>query len=187
MPAVHSKISYLLSRIFSYPEQDPVRAGLTQALAGLAADMDLDAAPSTDITWDLARVEYTRLFVNAVGGVPAPPYASVYRSGARILMQQGLDEAIGYYRQAGVEPDSGPEPADHISVELAFVARLLETGNRKLLKDFLRDHLLKWYPVFFERLLAAQPHPYYETAARLTRLFLQNLCQEDSYEQTTVS
>ncbi len=185
MSTVQSQISYLLSKIFSYPEQDPDQSGLTNALAGLAKDLNINT--NVHITSDIAKSEYTRLFVNAPGGVAAPPYASVYIAGAKVIMQQGLDDALRHYREAEIEPDSGPEPADHISVELAFVGQLLESGNEKLLQKFLQGHLLKWYPVFMEKLLAAEPHPYYETAARLTWIFLQNLGQEDSYEQTTVS
>ncbi len=187
MAAVQSKISYLLSQAFSFPEADLTESGLTGALIELARDLGFSDTPDIKIPMDAAQAEYTRLFVNAPTGVPAPPYSSVYISGARILMQQGLEEAMKYYREAGVQPETGSEPADHISIELAFVGRLLETENIELLNRFLKGHLLLWYPHFLKRLLEAGPHPFYEMVARVTWQFLKNLSQEDSYEQTTVS
>lgn len=177
----------MLAQAFSFPERSPADSGLVQALTALARDLGVSHNGGLEISRDPARAEYTRLFVNAPSGVPAPPYASVYIAGARILMQQGLDQARAYYREAGLSPQGGVEPEDHISTELAFVGALLDAGREDLLEGFLRKHLLIWYPRFMERLLEAGPHPFYAVAARVTWQFLKSLCQEDLYEQTKVS
>ena len=184
---IQSQIFYFLSKAFCYPWKSPDENGTLDAVLKLAADLGINPKQPIEIDEKTAQAEYTRLFVNAPTGVPCPPYSSVYLFGSGILMQKGHEEAFSFYKQAGITPDTGSEPEDHISTELAFVAHLIEQNNLDLLSRFLSQHLLKWYPTFLKRLASASPHPYYELLGRLTWLFLQNLSQEDSHGQTTVS
>ena len=120
--------------------------------------------------------EYMRLFVNARGGVPAPPYASYYLTG--LLAQEPTKEVLSLYAQEGLSP-KGPEPADHLSYELAFMAHLLSQGKKEVLKEFLRRHFWRWFPLFKAALLAANPHPFYRSLAEITEEVLRTLEEED--------
>jgi TorA maturation chaperone TorD len=187
-------IFHCLSEAFSFPETPPsANEGIIELLAQFQADAKLkkitiNSAVNPIDAENLSelRAEYTRLFINAPRKVPAPPYASVYLSGNRRLMQEGYDEAIRFYLEAGIEPIKGPEPADHIFYELEFIAMLLETGQHALLCRFLKEHILKWYPQFLEHILRADPAFYYEAFAKITMSSLINLEKELCHEGESI-
>ncbi len=176
------------------------RAWLYECLSDLfsGAAPDLGAAPGpgrwpplvaealaslTAAAADPARlaVEYARLFVNAPGGVAAPPYASWYLDG-RILGPSSEWAARAYASQGlSIDTDAG-EPPDHVSAELEFMYFLARhetaaraTGDARSLSDTLAAQatfllrLSQWVPRFVENVLAADPQPIYEAGARLLR------------------
>lgn len=139
---------------------------------------------------------YTRLFVGP-GAPLANPHGSVYLEGQ--LMGRSTEDAQRCYREAGLQPrtDRGELP-DHIAVELAFVAYLLEQEGvrpesvarwRERRLDFLRQHLLRWMPDFCALVRRADAHPYYtrlvnrlekvvrEDLARLEPVLARNLAE----------
>ena len=156
----------LLSHLWDYPQEevlDKTRKILENI--GLSVDEVSVLAP-----------EYTRLFVNAPGRIPAPPYASYYLTG--LLAQEPAKEALSFYEQEGLSP-KGPEPADHLSYELAFMAHLLARGKRNLLEEFLHQHFWRWFPLFKAALFAAKPHPFYQSLAEITEEVLRTLEEEE--------
>ncbi|HHD57471.1 MAG TPA: hypothetical protein ENK89_07340 [Desulfobulbaceae bacterium] len=170
---------HFLANCFSYPEEG-IHEGRTEALTLLAADLELDVDE-----YELApmmlqdqQAEYVRLFINGPGGVAAPPYASVYINNAGILHQQGYDQALAMYCRAGLEPVDENESPDHISHELTFIGLLMELGDQQLLDTFIQDHFSKWYPAFYERLILADPIPFYKTLAQVTDRCLQQIYME---------
>ena len=168
---------YFLSAAFAYPSHENQQQ-VAQALDSLAVDLGItknEEILSSDMDHDELQVEYIRLFVNAPGGVAAPPYASIYVQGSGILMQQGHDQAMTYYRRAGLEPEDSEECEDHLRHELAFVGQLLDKGELTLLEGFLGDHLLQWFPDFLLRLQAAQPCSFYRLLGQITDVCLINL------------
>ncbi len=173
-----------LSTAFSYPETNTLQS-MEPALCALAADLGMDNLPQgklpTTSHQDL-QAEYVRLFINALGGVPAPPYASIYIQGSGILMQQGYDQALAFYRQAGLEPADTSECSDHLSHELAFIGILIDSGQDALLAEFLRDHIMQWYPPFLHRLQRAEPFPFYSLLGRVTHLCLKYIEKEVVHE-----
>ncbi len=178
-----------LSTAFSYPEADTLQS-MSKALCSLAADLGMNNTAPGELAMPShleLQAEYVRLFINAPGGVAAPPYASVYIQGSGILMQQGHDQALGFYRQAGLEPDDTAECNDHLSHELAFVGILIDSSKDAILADFLHDHLLQWYPRFLHRLQEAEPCPFYHLLGRVTDLCLKYTEKEVVHEQTTFS
>ncbi len=83
-------------------------------------------------------------------------------------------------------PEGWTESPDYLGVEIDFM-RLLCQGEEeawlnnqpekalKLLRasgDFLRDHLLKWAPSFFEKMVELAGLDFYRGLARLTSGFL---------------
>lgn len=173
---------YYLSTAFTYPEYcdsgPPVAA-----LLSLANDMGLKDLPApTHQSFALKRLqaEYVRLFINAPGGVPAPPYASVYIRGKGILMQQGYAQAMAFYCKAGLEPTESNECEDHIGHELAFIGHLLDHDQFELLDEFLDAHVMAWYPLFLQHLLAADPGIFYQILGQVTELCIDHLKNKEN-------
>ncbi len=170
---------HFLANCFSYPEEG-LLAGTVEALTLLAADMDLQVDGSTlaDVSLVDQQAEYVRLFINGPGGVAAPPYASVYINNTGLLRQQGYDQALAMYYRAGLEPKNKSESPDHISHELTFIGLLIEQGELELLDSFIQDHFSRWYPAFCDRLMQADPLPFYKILAQVTDRCLQQIDME---------
>ena len=133
------------------------------------------------------KVEYTRLFITSPYYTPAPPYASVYLSSDRRLKGEGYDQALAFYREAGYEPVEEGELADHVAYELAFMALLLEENRKDLLRVFLEDHFLKWYPRFLSALKQVEPHPFYRALGELVSVVSNRLREEVLHEEKRFS
>lgn len=106
-----------------------------------------DDRESEAVQTELKR-EYTRIFVG-----PRPPvtaHESFYREDMDFL-GTGKAEVEASYRAAGWQPpESYPEEADYIAVELAFLRWLIERQRRGIEETFgyervfLEEHLRHW-------------------------------------------
>jgi len=121
------------------------------------------------------QVEYTRLFVNGLPQVAAPPYGSVYLDGGAMLQGPSTGCVLRCYRDHGFEPAHPGEPADSIWLELEFMARLLDAGDVEAEQAFRRDFLRPWLPALAARILHEARHPFY----RLTIQLIDILTKED--------
>ncbi|RUM39896.1 MAG: hypothetical protein DSY80_11235 [Desulfocapsa sp.] len=175
---------HFLSQLYSYPEQDSLQQNAA-TLNLLASDLGMGQIHPDEISgYSLLEMqaEYVRLFINSRDGVFAPPYASIYVNDAGILRQQGYDEALAYYAEAGVEAATTTESPDHIAHELGFVALLLDREQDELLDRFLNKHLLLWYPGFLQRLQQAEPCSFYSVLGQITDLCLRKIQKEVIHE-----
>ncbi len=173
-----SQLFILLAKLWDYPTN--LSPETKEVLEKLHEDLGLSTSEEAfSIKDEELREEYTRLFINTPLGVPAPPFASVYKGGG-LLCQKPMEEAMAFYRRAGVGPASENEPADYLPLELAFVAYLLTEGKTELLREFLNKHLLSWFPLFREALLKAQPHQFFVALVSLTEALLSKLNEEVS-------
>ena len=135
-----------LSRLFGYPERWPE-----------ARDLEI-ISPQAGRRWrlffetgDLASLQaaYVSLFINARPETPCPPYGSFYLEGT--LMGTSTVRLNKLYHEYGFQTD---ELADHIAVELEFLALLTTLISHKQVLDdynFLLDHLRQWTPAFFDQ------------------------------------
>jgi TorA maturation chaperone TorD len=110
--------------------------------------------------WESERV---RLFVNARGGIPLPPYGSWWIDGE--LMGPSSVALTEFYRQEGLRSSSSSGPPDFIGAELEFLHFLLQHQIAAMLthqddlvahaekreRDFLNRFLLPWMPRFCEK------------------------------------
>lgn len=176
---------YFLSKAFSYPEQDSMKQD-RETLRLLATDFgtEVGKADTSDKSYPLLdmQVEYVRLFINSADGVYAPPYASLYVNNSGMLQQQGYDEALAFYAEAGMEPLAEKESPDHIAYELNFVGFLIDEGLDELLQRFLNKHLAVWYPTFLQRLLDASPNEFYRELGQISGLCLRQIQEERIHE-----
>jgi len=172
------RIYAFFAQLFSYPDAELLAElqGKTPAELGTL----LGAAPPATAGLTLVELQevYTGLFISRHGGVPAPPYGSVYLDDGRLMGASTLVVAE-CYRAAGLVIDGSTEPADFLATELEYLfflvgreeaglrgrdlpaARLATTRQH----DFLTNSLLPWLEPFTGRLVAGAAPPLYCWAA----------------------
>lgn len=158
------------ARIFSYPdhalvEEMPAELATSAALLSLAAP---ELGPLPDLVE--LQVGYTELFISRLGGVPAPPYGSVYLEEAGQLMGQTSLCVLQAYAGEGLNHADGGEPPDLITTELEFLYYLvgkeidaLTEGDlqaasslRQKQVDFCHTLLQPWVKQFCQRILGTE-------------------------------
>jgi TorA maturation chaperone TorD len=88
-----------------------------------------------------------------------PPYASVYLGSDGMLGGEARDRIAGFWRALDLAPPAEP---DHLTVMLAFHARLTELESeataepaglawRRARKAFLWEHLASWLPLYLAK------------------------------------
>ena len=125
-----------------------------------------------DLLWD-----YTRMFIGPYK-LPCPPWESVYRSQAKLMMQDAADDVRRIYAAFGLSVEETGVMPDHIGIELNFLALVYERAGERNGKrsdyirigdTFLNDHLIKWVPQFTADMEMAAEAPLYKALAQTTR------------------
>ena len=140
----------------------------------------------------LLQEEYTRLFVDDIPELLAPPYASAYTSSGEIIRYPARS-VLEAYRQAELAfySDSFELP-DHLSVQLEFMVYLSnETLSARYLNQseraaafhtfqiqFLQEHLLYWVPTWCQRVSKEDRLGFYTAMAQLINDWLDNETRE---------
>lgn len=119
---------------------------------------------------DELQIEHTRLFINAIPHVVAPPYASVYMDNAGQLYGKLAEKTKDYYRQWGFELTRSENPPDHIVHELEFLA-LVHKENQEGEETFLIKFFRPWFSVFSDRVVESANQPFYKIIIRLIDFF----------------
>ena len=118
------------------------------------------------------KTEYARLFIVA-GGVR--PYESVYLGSEPLLMREPWLQVKEFYHRNGLvleKPAAHPE--DHASVELAFMAHLIEAGDTDYKqKSFFEDHIYKWLPGMLKDLKDNQHSCFFKEMAHSALNFIE--------------
>jgi TorA maturation chaperone TorD len=185
----------LLGTCFSAPRRDEWerdRVGRTLAnvldaldpdgeAAALAAALD-DALGEADAL--ALEVDHAALFVGPFA-LKAPPYGSVYLDDDHALMGDSTLGAARCYAAAGLTLTL-QEPADHVAIELEFMAYLAalsaraveggDPGRAEQFRDaqhrFLTEHIGAWAPAFCAAVLRGAETRFYRTLARCLLVFL---------------
>ncbi len=107
------------SLLFSYPTEKSMRE-----IRELSATRDVAGFRSRDVLCSLPleelQAEYTRMFISAYPKLLCPPYESFYREG--LVYGSSMVATGEWYRKQGLDFTFEGEPADHVSVELEFLA-----------------------------------------------------------------
>jgi TorA maturation chaperone TorD len=177
-----------LARLFAYPDQellDTLARGEADEAARLVGIEPPPALDAVDPLQDL-EVGFTEQFINRLGGIPAPPYGSVYLEQDGILMGQSSLRALEAYRVEDLSLEGGGEPPDYLATELEFLFYLVsqeeealsrrdvEGARDKTVKQmaFVSELLIPWVSVFCSRVEKDQlAHPLYLWGCRLLERF----------------
>jgi TorA maturation chaperone TorD len=177
----------LLVQLFSYPDAELIKRLEDPATAILAARLAIPPLSEQESDWATLEPAYTSLFINRLGGVPAPPYGSVYLDADGQVMGASSLRVMQSYQNAGLVVDS-PEPPDFLATELEFLfyltdleasGKVEESGRARIL--FFNELFRPWITPFCQRLTAADPHSLYLWAATLLQAFCQ---QEEEHLRT---
>ena len=177
--ATLSAIYSLLALTMRYPDGASTNDQLFDTLEALLTSLDRSDELTAFRDWrrrssdplDELRIEYTRLFINAVPHVTVPPYASVYLDGSGTLQGPTTERTRDFYRAHGYDLASETEPADHLALELDFLAALTGEGQVEAEEVFLRTLFRPWFTRFKERCMQEVRHPFYTVSIQLIDFF----------------
>lgn len=165
----------ILQRIAKAPENSAFAVGTRKMLSEMAEQRNDDAYEV------LLREEYQRLFIGP-GHLPAPPWESVYRTKEKLLFGDPEWTVRQFYHTFGLEVNMA-EPADHLALELSFMARLcmptrknLRTISDLLAKQqkFLEDHLTQWVPDWANDVHSNAQTQFWRGLAGMTQGWIEN-------------
>ncbi len=155
------------------------KAGLLAAIRNLESSFE-------GLTLESLQAEHRRIFGHTISK-SSPPFETEF-GGSNVFQQpQDLGDIAGFYRAFGLEvSDAIRERLDHISTELEFMQFLTykeayareHHGKKKseacldAQRKFLKMHLGRWAPLFFERLARKAENGFYKDLARLSEKFL---------------
>lgn len=168
-----------LAQSFRYPDQEWLCSPYFDLLENIMQHLDIDNdAPGLRQSYcanpeglEELQIEYTRLFINAIPAVIAPPYSSVYLDQEGNLYGPSAVWAQKFYHQEGFELSGEGDIPDHLVLELDFLALLLDEDQDDEAEQFLREHFRKWFPLFRERVLNSSTNTFYSTLLTLVDFF----------------
>lgn len=136
---------------------------------------------------EILAIDYASLFLGAKEGLVCPSESS-YRE-KRIYGESTIKVMEFYHQQGFTKEESFSEPDDHIAIEFAFMSLL---GSRlfKIAKDeglnssesinlakiqliFLKDHILKWIPLWANEVRKFSETDFYRSLSTLVESFVE--------------
>lgn len=126
--------------------------------------------------------DYRQLFTGP-DHLLAPPWESVYLTKEKLLFGEPELAVRNFYHSAGLQVGKS-EPADHLALELSFMARLcaLAQANPEaiLVKQqlFLNHHLLQWVPDWAADVTGNAQTAFWPGLAVITKSWLANDLRE---------
>jgi putative dimethyl sulfoxide reductase chaperone len=178
-----------LVRGLAYPSEEFMaqaqawQANLAQALEAVGAPVVQAAQALPTLNGDLQalQVEHTRLFINGVPRVLAPPYASVYEDDGQ-LMGRPAARALRAYQAAGLTLSAAAHALpDHLAIELEFMfylgRRALDAaddgGALQRSAEFLNECLRPWVALWRRRVEESARLAFYPALARVIEAWLE--------------
>jgi TorA maturation chaperone TorD len=111
------------------------------------------------------QIEYTRLFINGVPHVIAPPYGSVYLD--KSLQGLHTEKTLRFYADHGYRLKDGADLPDHITYQLEFLSLLAQQNDQAAETEFLQTIFLPWFGKFYSRVKQDSRHPFYSVIVQL--------------------
>ena len=137
-----------------------------------------------DVLYNQLKQEYQSIFsiFNAEGQVQAPIYESYYTSADHSLFSSTTYSLRNKLHQFNLQYEQeNSHPEDHLAVELDFLYFLIEYTNKAYINNdyisyekgvytqywLLKDHLLKWLPLFVRKIEFANKDSIYFSLSTL--------------------
>ncbi len=117
------------------------------------------------------QIEYTRLFINDVPRVTAPPFASVYLGDDHSLQTRHTERIRQFYREHGYDITDPSIPADHVQYQLDFLSALTGEGKTDAEEEFLIRFFRPWFPDFAHAVRVNTEIPFYRISVQLIETF----------------
>lgn len=187
--AERKRFYHFFAALFAYPDPELLALLVGETPSALAKALrELDSPPTLakeNLLTEL-QIAFTGLFINRLGGAPAPPYGSVYLEDDGRLLGPSSRQVGELYREAGLALDGSVEPPDYLATELEYLYFLVDQelqafGNRDLAAAkaatsrqaaFARQYLHPWVGEFCHRLQAdSAVHPLYLWGAKALQRF----------------
>ncbi|MGI6655467.1 MAG: TorD/DmsD family molecular chaperone [Desulfobulbus sp.] len=174
-----SSLYTLLAQTMRYPQPEFCNETLFDALETLLDTLGWQTEQAELRRWrrnagdplDELRTEYTRLFINNPARTAIPPYASVHIDGDHSLYGPTTERTRDFYRAHGYDLADDAEPADHLWIELDFLAALTQSELFAEEEQFLRELFRPWFACFREKSNAQIRHPFYNVSIQLIDFF----------------
>lgn len=115
------------------------------------------------------QVEYTRLFINGMPHVIAPPYGSVYID--KSLQGAFAGDTLAFYGKKGFGMDPDADLPDHLIHELEFLSLLAEEEDFEGEEEFLKNLFRPWFKKFHPRVTEGAHHSFYGVVVQLIDFF----------------
>jgi TorA-specific chaperone len=171
-PTIDTIVSYrgeIGATLFEALAAEPgCAAGAQRMQSALNAEMSAAA-----VARQLA-IAFTQLFDGVGGAKTVSLYESAYVGVSGRLFQAASGDMEKLLRQSDVSTDDAfREPSDHLSIELALLARSIRhDADRQAQAALLDDHLLVWVPAFADRCRQYDRTGFYAGAAQVLTAFL---------------
>lgn len=171
-PLTLAQVYRFLGQAMRYPEPDWFTDNFLAAHQALLASLDWPEqhrlpTRATSKFQHAVQVEYTRLFINALPHVIAPPYGSIFMDGS--LNGPWAEATLQYYYQHGFRLTDREFP-DHLVTGLDFLA-LREEEEEGSGEDFLRKLWRPWFPIFRDKVLENSEEIYLTSTIKLIDFF----------------
>ena len=174
-----SSLYALLALTMRYPDPSFCNTQLLDTLESLLESLEWQEALTDYREWRKAtpdflndlRTEYTRLFITASPRTTIPPYASIYIDGSGILCGPTTERTRDFYREYGYDLADTTELADHISIELDFLAAVTAEGQAEAEEQFLQTLFRPWFERFQQSSIKEARHPFYQVSIQLIDFF----------------
>jgi TorA maturation chaperone TorD len=173
-PLAAGHVAQLLARVLRDPLDDAAQCLVCSFDTSL---LDRTLAQAVEQLCAVTRIadraecerEFVRLFLEPRGAI-CLPWESAWTEQPPRLMGASHVDALRWYAAAGYEPVSSNEPADHIALQLGFVALLIANGRTDTLRAFWQTHVINWMPQFAAKLRSNTRSPLYAAAANLLHI-----------------
>lgn len=167
-------------RLVGFPESMGVRLMSEpgrEATALMCAAVQQLPTPMPQALRDELAADYAAIYLTYA--YRASPCESVWLDQENLGMQAPMFQVREIYRRYQLAaPDWRMRPDDHLVLELHFLAHLMQDDHPEALAEaarFLDEHLLRWLPLFAQRVSHRCATAFYAGAVRLTAAYCDEL------------
>ncbi len=178
---IKSELLWTAKEIFRYPDRDnlpELKTGLNQMLEWARLQSQ---APIRDIDLDQLQIDHTALFINGYPATKAHPFAGWY-TGDAVIMGNSDNKMRQFYAGCGIECDQREIQADHIMVELEFMALMAEKYEEsgedffcRAMGEMLHQHMEPWVGQFSRNIRENAQTEFYSILAAVLDILVKEL------------